>query len=105
MKSLPMMGVAMPKIGILIIVVLIPVSSVLRADTNSADTVRLSTRASATTPIFVASAISSKAPFTPRRTVKVCKSDCDYKSPSEAMANAQDYDLIEVEAGAYADCA
>src|SRR5204863_1974225 len=45
------------------------------------------------------------APFIPRRVIHVCKSGCDYKLPSQAIANGEDYDLILVQSGTYADCA
>ena len=45
------------------------------------------------------------APFTPARTVTVCASGCDYTLPSQAISAAQDYDLIQIKAGDYVDCA
>jgi hypothetical protein len=99
-----MRHIATLRIAILIIVVLFEVSSVLQAGTNVGATVRSSSRLSRATPIFAAAATSSTAPFNPRRTVTVCKSACDYNSLRESLANAQDWDLIQVEAGTYADC-
>ena len=45
------------------------------------------------------------APFTPQKTVTVCPSGCDFTSISQATAQAQDYELIEVQTGTYNECA
>jgi len=43
--------------------------------------------------------------FTPQKIVSVCPSGCDYTRISDAANSAQDYELIQVMAGTYADCA
>lgn len=45
------------------------------------------------------------APFTPSKTVTVCASGCDFNTLSQAIASAQDYERIQVQAGTYSDCA
>jgi hypothetical protein len=83
------------------IIILFTLSKLLadeRKDSESA-AIRL------TSSVPIATSKHFTTPFTPRRVIHVCKSGCDYKVPSQAVANGEDYDLILVQAGTYADCA
>ena len=83
-------------------------SSALGSGANGANSnSNVSSSSSTNAPSTTTSSQSNlfAAPFTPAKTVTVCPSGCNYTSISQAASQAQDYELIKVQAGTYNECA
>lgn len=75
-----------------------------QVDPSNGSTVTASSPTSTGSTSTATSVGTFPAPFTPSKTVTVCSTGCDFNTLSQAVASAQDYERIQVQAGTYSDC-